>query len=104
MTGKAEQGGGDYIIDPRLDKDTADRLRAVGVNHLQNVGKQEFVAGMKPTSIKNTSDRAIIASQVSRYAASSKVNFVAEVFAGKCAGKRYGRDILRLYKQMGGPS
>lgn len=41
---------------------------------------------------------------VSDYGASSITDFVAEVFAGHVAGKKYPKDILDLYYSYGGPT
>lgn len=45
-----------------------------------------------------------IESEVSRYATTNGLEFVAEVFAGKVAGKTYNETIDRLYSFLGGPS
>ena len=44
-----------------------------------------------------------IVSEVSTYAATNALEFVAEVFAGQLAGKQYPDDILTQYRLAGGP-
>jgi hypothetical protein len=43
-----------------------------------------------------------LAATVSGYAAESPLEFVAEVFAARMAGKSFPRAVLSLYKQYGG--
>ena len=44
-----------------------------------------------------------IALQVSRYAAVNGQEFIAEVFAGQRAGRKFGDDVLQYYQRLGGP-
>jgi SPP1 gp7 family putative phage head morphogenesis protein len=44
----------------------------------------------------------LIAEQVSLYAASAKLEFVAEVFAGLSTGKAFNDDVMALYQSLGG--
>lgn len=44
----------------------------------------------------------LIAKKVSLYAVKSKLEFVAEVFAGLVAGKKFDDDIMKLYISLGG--
>ena len=44
-----------------------------------------------------------VAGQVSQYAATNPVEFVAEAFAGTVQGKRYGPAVYELYAALGGP-
>lgn len=50
-----------------------------------------------------TFDEKTIAVGVSRYAMKSPVEFVAEVYAGLVAGRKYNEPILKLYDRLGGP-
>jgi hypothetical protein len=45
-----------------------------------------------------------IADQVSQYASSSEVEFVAEVYAGVKAGHSYDDKIMKFYAKLGGPA
>jgi hypothetical protein len=45
-----------------------------------------------------------VALRVSRYAWVAPAEFVAEVFAGMLAGKRYDEDVMHLYQRYGGPA
>ena len=44
-----------------------------------------------------------VKSEVSRYAATSPREFVAEVYAGLRSGKTYSEDVMRFYNQWRGP-
>jgi len=67
-----------------------------------------LVAGKDPEaqsyeSIANSiSQNAKIARRVSRYAASSPAEFVAETFAGLRTGQRYDREVMKLYRELMG--
>ena len=45
----------------------------------------------------------VIARQVSKYAATTPAEFVAETFAGLVSGKVYSPEVLLLYRKVGGP-
>jgi hypothetical protein len=49
----------------------------------------------------NNADR-LIAEKVSLYAAQTKLEFVAEVFAGLLAGREFDDDTMKLYQSLGG--
>jgi hypothetical protein len=44
-----------------------------------------------------------IAGEVSRYAQTNPLEFVAETFAGHIGGKKYSKNVYNLYKKFGGP-
>ncbi|MEW5821491.1 MAG: hypothetical protein AB1782_14965 [Cyanobacteriota bacterium] len=48
-------------------------------------------------------EQVYISTQVSIYAAKTVFEFVAEVFAGQMAGKKYPEDIMKYYYELGGP-
>ena len=50
-----------------------------------------------------TSDEEEIAETVGRYAMTGRIEFVAEVFAGLWARRRFGSEVLALYKNLKGP-
>lgn len=70
--------------------------------HRRDLGLAEFSrVGLAKLS---DGERAVANSQVSRYAASGNGGeFVAEVYAGHVAGKRYGPDVLKAYARYKGP-
>jgi hypothetical protein len=45
----------------------------------------------------------LIGPQVSRYAATCPLEFVAETYAGLATGESYTRDVMDLYRKLGGP-
>lgn len=51
-------------------------------------------------AIKETADR--IAGQVSRYAQTQPAEFVAETFAGLMDGVEYSREVMHVYRKLGG--
>jgi hypothetical protein len=50
-----------------------------------------------------SAEQATIASQVSKYATEGKIEFVAEVYAGKWAGRRFSPAVMKLYRELKGP-
>lgn len=44
-----------------------------------------------------------IALKVSRYAATQRAEFVAEVFSGRLKGNKYPKDVMEMYISFGGP-
>lgn len=51
----------------------------------------------------NQFDQSLIFLEVSSYATNSVFDFVAEVFAGRMAGKVYSEEINNIYNELGGP-
>jgi hypothetical protein len=45
----------------------------------------------------------ILGPQVSRYAAESPLEFVAETYSGLATGRSYTREVMDLYRALGGP-
>jgi hypothetical protein len=45
-----------------------------------------------------------VAQRVSRYAMEDVGEFVAEVVAGRLAGRKFDEEVLRLYKDLKGPN
>jgi hypothetical protein len=66
---------------------------AVGDIRYQSLGARE----LDPT------EKAMAKSEVSKYAAVSPLEFVAEVFAGRKVGKVYNQVVMALYVSFGGP-
>jgi len=56
----------------------------------------------RPTSIR-PDWQTIATEQVSRYAAVSYKELIAEVFTGLVFSKTYSTDVMDLYRQLGGP-
>lgn len=50
-----------------------------------------------------TPDEAEIAVRVSRYAATSRAEFIAETFTGHIIGRSYDDEVLNMYRKWGGP-
>ncbi|HEX3983735.1 MAG TPA: hypothetical protein VHX12_08580 [Acidisoma sp.] len=79
-------------------------LHEVGhYNHHLAAGDADFKRAIKPGSIKNFADASLIEREVGTYARTSRANFVAEVFAGRSAGRTFPSTVMRLYYSMGGP-
>jgi hypothetical protein len=79
-------------------------LHEVGhYNHHLATGDADFKRAIKPGNIKNSADASLIEREVGTYAKTSRANFVAEVFAGRCAGRKFPSPVMRLYYSMGGP-
>lgn len=75
--------------------------------HHDAIGDARLYALMRHGEFTTTSQRAMIARGLGTYAASHSLDFVAEYFAAKAAGKRLtsvsaGR-LTRLYESLGGP-
>lgn len=51
----------------------------------------------------NQFDQSLIFFEVSSYATNSVFDFVAEVFAGRMAGKVYSEEINNIFNELGGP-
>jgi len=71
-------------------------------NHHLAIGDLGFRAAIKRGSVP-WSDEPMIMREVGAYAATSNGNFVAEVFAGRCVGRKFPSAVTRLYSQLGGP-
>ncbi len=50
-----------------------------------------------------TSDEEVIAKEVSRYATTGRIEFVAEVYAGLWGRRRFRSEIRDLYRDLKGP-
>ena len=64
--------------------------------HLQLQNKLSFIWRMSP----KTGD---FASKVSGYAATSPIEFVAEVYSGLVHGQKFSDDVMKMYKSLKGP-
>jgi hypothetical protein len=69
--------------------------------HAHAVGKDAFV-GLHHKALP-PADKPLVKKAVGQYAASSVNDFVAEVYAGRKAGKTYPPRVNRLYRMYGGP-
>jgi len=68
--------------------------------HLQGLSPQRRQEMRQPF---DQATRQQVAKEVSLYAASKKEEFVAEVFAGRVAGRKFSAEIMKLYREFGGP-
>lgn len=68
--------------------------------HRRAVGEEAFAA-VAARRFDAAEQKAALA--VGRIAATEPAQFVAEVFAGRCAGRSYGGPVLELYAKLGGP-
>jgi hypothetical protein len=50
-----------------------------------------------------TREERLIATFVSDYSVHGRIEFVAEVYAGLCAGRRFRTEVMRLYEKLKGP-
>lgn len=67
--------------------------------HAQTIGPEAF--GRMAKRVLKSAEK--IAREVSGYAATSVVEFVAEVYAGAKIGKTYSKSIMSLYRKLKGP-
>ena len=65
----------------------------------ERFGNLQAASGQKLSA----SESKLIGRQVSRYAANNKADMVAEVFAGRMAGKTYSPEVMNMYKAAKGP-
>jgi lambda family phage portal protein len=68
--------------------------------HMQSLGEEKSAQYIKQ---KLTDNEARVASEVSDYAKTNPLEFVAETFAGHVNGKKYSKSVYNLYKSYGGP-
>ena len=68
--------------------------------HMQSLGEEKSAQYIKQ---KLTDNEARVASEVSDYAKTNPLEFVAETFAGHLNGKKYSKSVYNLYKSYGGP-
>jgi len=68
--------------------------------HMKSLGEQKSAQYIKQ---KLTNNEAKVASEVSDYAKTNPLEFVAETFAGHLNGKKYSKSVYNLYKSYGGP-
>jgi lambda family phage portal protein len=68
--------------------------------HMQSLGEEKSAKYIKQ---KLTDNEARVASEVSDYAKTNPLEFVAETFAGHVNGKKYSKSVYNLYKLYGGP-
>ena len=68
--------------------------------HMQSLGEEKSAQYIKQ---KLTDNEARVASEVSDYAKTNPLEFVAETFAGHVNGKKYSKNVYNLYKSYGGP-
>ena len=68
--------------------------------HMQLLGEKKSAQYIKQ---KLTYNEARVASEVSDYAKTNPLEFVAETFAGHLNGKKYSKSVYNLYKTYGGP-
>jgi HK97 family phage portal protein len=95
LAGTGSSGRGTIIV-----HENAHRL------HQAAVGEQEFrrFPRIQPRGGTTLSFRDHqVAGQVSRYAQTCEVEFVAETYSGHVAGRRYSDDVYTLYNRLGGP-
>jgi HK97 family phage portal protein len=74
--------------------------------HHSAVGSQAFSAFPRPPrggGSNLTFRDSVVAGQVSRYAQTCPVEFVAEAYSGHLAGRRYSDEVYTLYNRFGGP-
>jgi hypothetical protein len=68
--------------------------------HMKSLGEEKSAQYIKQ---KLTDNEARVASEVSDYAKTNPLEFVAETFAGHVNGKKYSKSVYNLYKSYGGP-
>jgi hypothetical protein len=68
--------------------------------HMQLLGEEKSAQYIKQ---KLTDNETRVASEVSDYAKTNPLEFVAETFAGHLNGKKYSKSVYNLYKSYGGP-
>jgi len=68
--------------------------------HINSLGEEKSSQYIKE---KLTSRQQATASEVSDYAKTNPLEFVAETFAGHVNGKKYSKNVYDLYKSYGGP-
>ena len=68
--------------------------------HMQSIGEEKSSQYIKQ---KLTDNEAKVASEVSDYAKTNPLEFVAETFAGHVNSKKYSKKVYNLYKFYGGP-
>lgn len=69
--------------------------------HRESVGEEQFRKLDKSRLTKSQVE--LIQGEVSRYGATKRTEFVAEVFAGKVAGRKFSDEVMKLYQKFGGP-
>jgi len=62
----------------------------------------EFFAAVQGGKIVLSDAQRRLALRVSSYAGKSPLEFISEVFAGRCAGKIYPPEVMALYRKFGG--
>ena len=72
-------------------------IKSIGQAETRRLKKELF--GKEQEGIANKE----IAGEVSRYAQTNPLEFVAETFAGHIGGKKYSKNVYNLYKKFGGP-
>ena len=68
--------------------------------HMKSLGEEKSAQYIKQ---KLTDNESRIASEVSDYAKTNPLEFVAETFSGHVNGKKYSESVYNLYKSYGGP-
>jgi hypothetical protein len=86
---------------------SANRLHPIyhEIGHALHVAKNKQAALQQYLGAIRWTPEALteIGGDVSRYGLTAPQEFVAEVFAGHVAGKRYGNNVMKWYRQFGGP-
>jgi len=88
-----------------LATDHPDQIINHELGHWANrhkIGTEEFEKLLKNKSPMNPAMLARTRAEVSQYAATSRLEFVAEVHAGLKAGKTYSPKVMRDYERWGG--
>ena len=73
--------------------------------HIKSIGLEEtrrLKTGLFGKEQEGATNKEI-AGEVSRYAQTNPLEFVAETFAGHIGGKKYSKNVYNLYKKFGGP-
>lgn len=70
--------------------------------HMRAVGAERYAALSSNKTWWSDAWEAV-ARQVTPYAASEPVEFVAEVYSGKLAGQKFSKEVEELYEYLGGP-
>ena len=76
------------------------------MSHEKALGESRFRALPRPPKSGGTAfgyREHAVAGQVSRYAQTCPVEFVAETYSGHASGKRYSEDVYQMYNLYGGP-
>jgi hypothetical protein len=68
--------------------------------HMHNYGYSKY--SLLRTVDLTKKEREMIAQEVSLYATANVLEFVAEVYAGMMAGRKFSSEIMALYKRFGG--